>query len=84
MEQEIIKICEQLAEETDSIKHNYDRNTKLSIENGIDSLVFMNILIRLEQKYGISIDEHIEEVAKAETIGDIVDLICFCMEDYCG
>lgn len=75
MEQEIIKIFEIVARETTGEKHNYDRDTKLDIENGIDSLALMNILIRIEQEYGISIDEHIEEVAKSKTIGDIVELV---------
>lgn len=75
MEQEIIKICEMVAEEIDGVKHNYDKHTKLDMENGIDSLALMNILIKIEQMYGISIDEHMEEVAKAKTIGDIVELI---------
>lgn len=75
MEQEIIKIFETVAEETCGEKHNYNIDTKLDIESGIDSLALMNILIKIEHMYGINIDEHIEEVAKAKTIGDIVELV---------
>lgn len=75
MEQEIIKIFETVVEETCGEKHNYNIDTKLDIENGVDSLALMNIFIKIEHVYGINIDEHIEEVAKAKTIGDIVELV---------
>jgi acyl-coenzyme A synthetase/AMP-(fatty) acid ligase/acyl carrier protein len=75
MEEEIVRICEKVVGEIDNVRHNYDINTKLNIESGIDSLALMNILIEIENAYGINLDEYMEEVSRALTIGDIVKII---------
>lgn len=71
----IIQICEETASATDGILHTFSRETKMELENGIDSFVFMNIIIEIETYFGINMDDMLIELGNAKTIGELIDII---------
>ena len=47
-------------------------DTELSAKGGIDSLAFMNIIIALEIRYDVVLDEYLSELKEAEHIRDLI------------
>ena len=75
IEKEIVKICEEVVYELDGIQHNYTDSTEVNTDNGIDSLALMNILIEIEKRFGINLDEVMLEICEAKRIADIIKCV---------
>ena len=70
MIEEIIEaLCEQLKVDADSI----NENTSVLDDLGADSLDIVELLMTLEDKYGVVIPD--DEVTKLKTIADIAEYI---------
>lgn len=64
------KICELLADKFDADASTMTMDTKVKEDLKADSLDVVELMMDLEEEYGISIPD--EEAAKMSTIGDIV------------
>lgn len=67
------KITEILAEQLDADKESMTPDTKIADDLGADSLDLVDLLMSVEDEFGIEIPD--EDVENIQTIGDIVDYI---------
>ncbi len=67
------KITEILAEQLDADKDTMTAETKIADDLGADSLDLVDLLMSIEDEFGIEIPD--EDVENIQTIGDIVDYI---------
>ncbi len=67
------KITEILAEQLDADKDAMTVDTKIADDLGADSLDLVDLLMSVEDEFGIEIPD--EDVENIQTIGDIVDYI---------
>lgn len=67
------KITEILAEQLDADKGTMTAETKIADDLGADSLDLVDLLMSIEDEFGIEIPD--EDVENIQTIGDIVDYI---------
>ncbi len=67
------KITEILAEQLDADKDTMTADTKIADDLGADSLDLVDLLMSIEDEFGIEIPD--EDVENIQTIGDIVDYI---------
>lgn len=67
------KIAEILADQLDADKDSMTMDTKISDDLGADSLDVVEMLMAIEDEYGIEIPD--EDIPNLQTIGDVVDYI---------
>lgn len=67
------KITEILAEQLDADRDAMTVDTKIADDLGADSLDLVDLLMSVEDEFGIEIPD--EDVENIQTIGDIVDYI---------
>ncbi len=67
------KITEILAEQLDADIESMTAETKIADDLGADSLDLVDLLMSVEDEFGIEIPD--EDVESIQTIGDIVDYI---------
>ena len=67
------KVAEVLSEQLGIDKSKITLNSRIIEDLGADSLDVVELIMSLEEKYGISISD--EEAAKTTTVGDVVALI---------
>lgn len=67
------KVAEVLSEQLGIDKSKITLNSRIIEDLGADSLDVVELIMSLEEKYGISISD--EEAAKTATVGDVVNLI---------
>ena len=68
-----VKITAILAEQLDADKDAMTMDTKIADDLGADSLDLVDLLMSVEDEFGIEIPD--EDVENISTIGDIVDYI---------
>ena len=67
------KITEILAEQLDAERDAMTADTKIADDLGADSLDLVDLLMSIEDEFGIEIPD--EDVENIQTIGDLVDYI---------
>lgn len=67
------KISEILAEQLDADIESITLDTKIADDLGADSLDLVDLLMSVEDEFGIEIPD--EDVENIQTVGDIVDYI---------
>lgn len=67
------KITEILAEQLDADKDAMTNDTKIADDLGADSLDLVDLLMSIEDEFGVEIPD--EDVEKLQTIGDVVEYI---------
>lgn len=67
------KITEILAEQLDAEREAMTMDTKIADDLGADSLDLVDLLMSIEDEFGIEIPD--EDVENIQTIGDIVEYI---------
>ena len=67
------KITEILAEQLDADREAMTMETKIADDLGADSLDLVDLLMSVEDEFGIEIPD--EDVENTQTIGDIVEYI---------
>ncbi|MGI6118546.1 MAG: acyl carrier protein [Bilifractor sp.] len=70
---EINDLCQIIAEVLRVDPREVRENNRLAVELGADSLDLYQIMVKVEDRYGIQISER--EFRKIRTVGDIVRLI---------
>ncbi len=56
-EEEVLEICREAVRQVSAEDREITMDTELSAKGGIDSLAFMNIIIALEIRYDVVLDE---------------------------
>lgn len=69
----LIKIIEDTLE-INSIKKNIEIKDKLK-NLGLNSISFIKLLVKIEEKFGIEIDDEYLDANKINTVGEIYNLI---------
>ena len=63
----------------DIIKNKIDNeisiSEEISVENGFDSLTLMEIIVELEDKFDILLDDYILKINEAENVENIISII---------
>lgn len=67
------KLVEILAEQLDADKESMTPDTKIADDLGADSLDLVDLLMSIEDEFGIEIPD--EDVEGLETIGDVAEYI---------
>lgn len=54
-----------------------DRNFVLVVDRklGFDSLMFVKLIVEIEDEYGIELDDYLDELTNSYTLGDYIDVI---------
>ncbi len=52
-----------------------DMDTAISRDKGIDSLGIVNLVLELEDQFGIELDDHLGDIRKCETVRNLVDVM---------
>lgn len=55
-------------------------DTLISRENGIDSLGMVTLVIDMEEKFNIDLDEYLSGIRKCKTIGELVEIVAKVVE----
>ncbi len=71
-EEEVLEICREAVRQVSAEDREITMDTELSAKGGIDSLAFMNIIIALEIRYDVVLDEYLSELKEAEHIRDLI------------
>ena len=71
-EEEVLEICREAVRQVSAEDREITMDTELSAKGGIDSLAFMNIIIALEIRYDVVLDECLSELKEAEHIRDLI------------
>lgn len=71
-EEEVLEICREAVKQVSEEDREITMDTELSARDGIDSLAFMNIIIALEIRYDVVLDEYLSELKEAEHIRDLI------------
>ena len=71
-EEEVLEICREAVRQVSAEDREITMDTELSAKGGIDSLAFMNIIIALEIRYDVVLDEYMSELKEAEHIRDLI------------
>lgn len=71
-EEEVLEICREAVRQVSAEDREITMNTELSARDGIDSLAFMNMIIALEIRFDVVLDEHLAELKEAERIRDLI------------
>ncbi len=71
-EEEVLEICREAVKQVSEEDREITMDTELSAKGGIDSLAFMNIIIALEIRYDVVLDEYLSELKEAEHIRDLI------------
>ena len=72
LEEEVLEICREAVRQVSAEDREITMDTELSAKGGIDSLAFMNIIIALEIRYDVVLDEYLSELKEAEHIRDLI------------
>lgn len=67
------KLVEILAEQLDADKESMNADTKIADDLGADSLDLVDLLMSIEDEFGIEIPD--EDVEGLQTIGEVADYI---------
>ena len=67
------KLTAILAEQLDADQESMSNSTKIADDLGADSLDLVDLLMSIEDEFGVEIPD--EDVEKLQTIGDVVDYI---------
>lgn len=59
-----------------------NESTLISRENGIDSLAMVTLVIDIEEKFNIDLDEHLSEIRKCKTIGQLIEIVTEVVLEY--
>ena len=71
-EEEVLEICREAVRQVSAEDREITMDTELTAKGGIDSLAFMNIIIALEIRYDVVLDEYLSELKEAEHIRDLI------------
>ena len=71
-EEEVLEICREAVRQVSAEDREITMDTELSAKGGIDSLAFMNVIIALEIRYDVVLDEYLSELKEAEHIRDLI------------
>ena len=71
-EEEVLEIGREAVRQVSAEDREITMDTELSAKGGIDSLAFMNIIIALEIRYDVVLDEYLSELKEAEHIRDLI------------
>lgn len=75
MEKEIFELCIEAIKQISNINNEITINTELIPENGIDSLVLMNMVIANEEAFGIILDDRLEDIRNAKYLSEFIKII---------
>lgn len=70
----VLECCRAVIEENKK-DINVDESTLISRENGIDSLGMVTLVIDIEEKFDIDLDEHLSDIRKCKTIGELIEIV---------
>ncbi len=71
-EEEVLEICREAVKQVSEEDREITMDTELSARDGIDSLAFMNIIIALEIRFDVVLDEYLAELKEVERIRDLI------------
>lgn len=71
-EEEVLEICREAVRQVSAEDREITMDTELSARDGIDSLAFMNMIISLEIRFDVVLDEYLTELKDAERIRDLI------------
>lgn len=71
-EEEVLEICREAVKQVSEEDREITMDTELSARDGIDSLAFMNIIIALEIRFDVALDEYLAELKEVERIRDLI------------
>lgn len=73
-EEEILEICRN---NVDTFEEEFEitMETEINTENGFDSLAIMNIIVEIEEKYSLVLDDYIIKINEAKYVRDILIII---------
>lgn len=70
--EEMLDICREAVRQVSEEDRILNMETELTAEGGIDSLAFMNIIIALEERFDIELDEELIKLKESKNIEDFV------------
>lgn len=72
LEEEILEICREAVRQVSTEDREITMDTEMSAKDGIDSLAFMNIIIALEIRFDVVLDEKLAALKEAENIREFI------------
>ena len=75
----VIMCCREIIEKSRG-NIEVDMDTAISRDKGIDSLGIVNLVLELEDKFGVELDNYLADIRKCETIRDLVDVMTGIVE----
>ncbi|MCI8668752.1 MAG: hypothetical protein HFI34_04405 [Lachnospiraceae bacterium] len=73
LEEEILEICREAVRQVSAEDREFTMDTELSAKDGIDSLAFMNIIIALEIRFDVVLDERLAALKEAKNIRELIE-----------
>ncbi len=74
IEKIVIESCQEVIREKNK-DIQVDANTKISRDSGIDSLGIVSLVILLEEKLNIDLDDYLVEIRECEDVQGLIDVI---------
>lgn len=74
IKESVLECCKAVIEENKK-EIIVNESTPISRENGIDSLGMVTLVIDMEEKFDIDLDEHLSDIRKCKTIGELTEII---------
>lgn len=72
LEEEILEICREAVRQVSTEDREITMDTEMSAKDGIDSLAFMNIIIALEIRFDVVLDEKLAALKEVENIREFI------------
>lgn len=79
MKETVIICCKEIIEKSKG-NIEVDMDTVISRDTGIDSLGIVNLVLELEDKFGVELDNYLADIRKCETVRDLVDVMTGVIE----
>lgn len=74
IKESVLECCKAVIEENKK-EIIVNESTSISRENGIDSLGMVTLVIDMEEKFDIDLDEYLSDIRKCKTIGQLIEVI---------
>lgn len=74
IKESVIECCETIISETVS-GIVVDENTLITRENGIDSLGIVSLVLELEEKFEIDLDDYLAEIRSCKDVNALIEVV---------
>lgn len=70
----VIKLCQNVADEQ-NIEIVINENTKISRDNGIDSLGIVSLVFDIEEELNIELEDYLTKIRKCKNVCELIKVI---------